>query len=48
MDKAVNAQYNLSQQLEVANRKALLVDNLEEEILLYKEAVKNVAVEKQR
>lgn len=48
LDKAINEQYSLTNQLELARRKSSRVDQLEEEIGMYRDTVKLVAVENQR
>jgi hypothetical protein len=40
--------FNVTQQLEIVSRKAARVDRLEDEVAMYKEAVKANAVENQR
>lgn len=48
LDKAINEQYNLTHQLELANKRASRVEHLEEELAAYKDTVRLVAVENQR
>ena len=48
LDKAINEQYALSQKLEVANKKCSRLEQLEDELSMYRDTVKLVAVENQR
>lgn len=48
IDTLTTENYNIAQQLEVVGRKAARVDRLEDEVAMYKEAVKANAVENQR
>ena len=48
LDKAINEQYSLTNQLELAKKKAIRVEQLEDEISMYRDTVKLVAVENQR
>ena len=48
LEKASEEQFRSAQQLEALSRRALRADQLEEEIAMYRDTVKSVAVESQR